>query len=220
MNNKTKTRKIARSKEEKDKQFQRILDKGRELFVSLGTDGLNTRTLAKHLKMSQGNLYTYVKSKRELWIAIRREDFKKFKEEMEQVVEDHKGSYFSLLEELILFFFEFSRTEPRRFKMMFVIPAPSSKIVGPIEKNYEVINPLDVVRNVVQKAIEAKELKVDNVENFIYFYYAIAYGAAHVMRDLPKDDNIMEPINMSSNYDSVESFKNYVIEQMRILCKV
>ena len=72
-------RKVARSKEEKEKQFQKIIEAGRKLFLSKGSYGFNTRALAKELNMSQPNLYTYVKSKRELWIAIRIEDWKKFK---------------------------------------------------------------------------------------------------------------------------------------------
>ncbi len=216
--------KVARSKKKKESyfqksskknQFQRIVDAGREMFNSMGSTGFSTRLLAKKLKMSQGNLYNYVKSKRELWISIRREDFMKFKNEMEDIVNKHKGTSISLLEKLMLYFFEFARTERSRFQMMFVIPAPQSKIIGPIERDYTIIDPLDIIRKIVQKAIDAKDIKETNINNLTYYLYAIAYGAAFVERDLMTRNIIMEPINRNANISVIENFRKYIMQCVR-----
>ncbi|MBK5134244.1 TetR/AcrR family transcriptional regulator, partial [Candidatus Bathyarchaeota archaeon] len=56
-------------------QFEQILEAGKELFLEKGRDGFSLRGLAKILGMNQNNLYNYVESKRELWIAIRNKFF-------------------------------------------------------------------------------------------------------------------------------------------------
>ena len=72
MSIKTKNKKTrSRSPEKKAAQFQRILEAGKDLFLEKGRDGFSLRGLAKNLGMNQNNLYNYVDSKRELWIAIR-----------------------------------------------------------------------------------------------------------------------------------------------------
>ena len=68
----------ARAPEKKKEQFNMILEEGKELFIRYGGHGFSLRALAKRMKMSQSNLYNYVQSKRELWIAIRIKYFKEF----------------------------------------------------------------------------------------------------------------------------------------------
>jgi AcrR family transcriptional regulator len=61
----------ARSEEKKNIQFEKILDAGKELFIEKGESGFSMRNLAEMLNMTKNNLYHYIESKRELWIAIR-----------------------------------------------------------------------------------------------------------------------------------------------------
>ena len=93
-NNKKTTR--ARAPEKKKEQFDKILEAGKELFIKYGTHGFSLRALAKKLKMSQSNLYNYVQSKRELWIAIRIKYFKEFQTKFSEILEAHKDSYIDI----------------------------------------------------------------------------------------------------------------------------
>jgi len=208
------SKKPARTQKEKEKQFKRIIDEGRKLFVSKGTYGFSTHALAKRLGMVQGNLYNYVKSKRELYIAIRTEDFQKLKNDMIDIVENHEGSYLELINKLLVFYLEFAKKEFRRFQMMFMVPLPPSKKVGPLEKNYRLVDPLQVLRDVVKKAIEKKEVKDFDVDDLTYFLYAIAQGAVFVERDIRYQKKVLEPIELKDKNEKIESFRKFLTEQL------
>ncbi|MHA1659205.1 MAG: TetR/AcrR family transcriptional regulator [Promethearchaeota archaeon] len=61
----------ARSEEKKAIKFEKILEAGKKLFLEKGSEGFSMRNLANRLGMNKNNLYNYIESKRELWIAIR-----------------------------------------------------------------------------------------------------------------------------------------------------
>ncbi len=82
----------ARSKDKKAKQFEKILEEGKILFLQKGTEGFKMRNLADNLKMSKNNLYNYVVSKRELWIAIRNRFYYQFREENREIIKNHNCS--------------------------------------------------------------------------------------------------------------------------------
>jgi len=206
--------KPARSDEDKIKKFHEIIDAGRELFVKKGTYGFKTRALAKKLDMTQGNLYNYVKSKRELWIAIRIEDMKNFKNRLQNIVDIHKGSYIYLFKKLMNFYLDFARNEYRRFQMMFMVPAPPSDEIGPIEKNYELINPLEVVKKALKKAMDEGEITKTDVDNLAYTLYATIHGAVAVERDLIWTDKILEP-QPKKNKDPIKTFREFLFRQVK-----
>ena len=79
---KTKVKKTrSRSPEKKAQQFERILEAGKQLFQQKGREGFSLRGVAKTLDMNQNNLYNYIESKRELWIAIRKKFFEQYRDE-------------------------------------------------------------------------------------------------------------------------------------------
>jgi len=49
------------------------------------------RNLAQKLDMTKNNLYNYVESKRELWIAIRNKFYKQFKEENIEIIKSYNN---------------------------------------------------------------------------------------------------------------------------------
>jgi len=77
----------ARSADKKADQFERILEAGKRLFLEKGTQGFSMRNLAEMIGMTKNNLYNYVESKRELWIAIRNKFYGQFKEENLEIIE-------------------------------------------------------------------------------------------------------------------------------------
>ena len=80
----------ARSEDKKADQFERILEAGKELFLQKGAQGFSMRNLAEKLGMTKNNLYNYIESKRELWIAIRNRFYNQFKEENLEIIRNNK----------------------------------------------------------------------------------------------------------------------------------
>ena len=96
-NNPIKKQSRSRSPEKKAAQFEKILEAGKNLFLEKGRDGFSLRGLAKILGMNQNNLYNYVESKRELWIAIRNKFYKQYRDENIKIIKEHDGSTTELL---------------------------------------------------------------------------------------------------------------------------
>ena len=91
-------RKPARSEKDKRELYEEIIQVGAEMFAS--EQGFSTRKLATRLNMTQGNLYNYMKSKRELWIAIRKHDFEVLKTKFTTIITSHTGNSIDLIEKL------------------------------------------------------------------------------------------------------------------------
>ena len=128
----------ARSVEKKEDQFERILEEGKKLFLKKGAEGFSMRNLADQLGMTKNNLYNYVSSKRELWLAIRNKFYSQFKKENQKIIKNHQGSHKELLIELAEHYNEFAERDFGVFIMMFAFTnAPPSKAVGKIEKTYK-----------------------------------------------------------------------------------
>jgi len=208
-------RKIARSDEDKEKVYQEIINMGRELFISKGSYGFTTRALATNLRMSQPNLYTYVASKRELWIAIRNEDWRWFKNELQRIEDEHDGNYINLFEKMMVFFLNFVQRDYKRFQMMFLISPPPSKKVGPIEKEYKPVNPLEVIKKVVSNAIAAKELPEMDANFFTYYLVGLSYGMAYIERELRIRDPISEPIDENPGPERIAAFRDFILKWIR-----
>ena len=213
------TRKPARSKKEKGDLRQDIIEKGRELFSTKGSYGFKTRALAEKLNMSQGNLYNYVKSKRELWIAIRIEDYKKMITEVQDIIDNHEGSRIDLLKEIAIYYLDFATKERNRFQMLFRIPPPPAKEKGPIEKNYKRKNPLNLIKHVLIDAMDAREIKERDVNQVAYIYYALLQGATFVEIDLRSRDEILEPITEENKAESIKKFRNTLLKDLEHLLK-
>lgn len=208
---KKKTR--ARSKEEKAKKFEEILDKGIELYCE---NKFSLKKLAKHMAMSMPNLYHYVKSKRELWIAIRKRYFKTLQDELHEIIKNHKGTHTDLLIKLATMFLDFSEADYRRFDFMFLIPIPSSKKVGPIEKSYKPFNLLTIINEVIQKAIDAGEIKEENANGLTFFFYQLELGTAIVQRHIIQiKEDVSEPVKLGSKIVNAKENRKFFLEQLR-----
>ena len=202
----------ARAPEKKKEQFNKILEEGKELFIKYGSHGFSLRALAKRLKMSQSNLYNYVQSKRELWIAIRIKYFKEFQEKFTEIVETHKDSYVDIWLKMATFFLDFAQADYRRFTIMFLISAPPSEKIGPFEKKYKPFQLVEQALLVVEQAIDAKKIKKDSAIELFYFVYGVLLGAAQVEFQLSK--KIYHPITTEQQRLSVEKFRKFTLEEI------
>ena len=87
----------SRSPEKKAQQFEEILEAGKQMFQEEGGVGFTLRGLAKKLDMNQNNLYNYVESKRELWIAIRQKFYEQYRDENRKIINESGGSDLEIL---------------------------------------------------------------------------------------------------------------------------
>jgi len=212
----------SRSPEKKAAQFEQILEAGKELFLDKGRDGFSLRGLAKILGMNQNNLYNYVESKRELWIAIRNKFFMQYRKENIKIIKDHKGSMTNLLTKIFTNFLEFADKDYGAFSMMHLQKSPPSDKIGPFEKDYREFNYLIGTAKIVKNAIEAGEIKESNAGMLTFFTYSLILGAAIVERHMRrleqnnkyKGDFASElPQFGQAGFSRIE-FRNYVLKKL------
>ncbi|MHA1112825.1 MAG: TetR/AcrR family transcriptional regulator [Promethearchaeota archaeon] len=203
----------ARSEEKKEDKFEDIIQAGTELFLKKGTEGFSMRNLAEKLGMTKNNLYNYVSSKRELWIAIRNKFYSQFKIENQGIIDNFEGSYKELLIELFKHFNEFAQKDFGVFLMMFdVTNAPPSNNIGKIEGTYKEFRLLDGTTHLIKKAIDNKEIKVKNPALAALFLYSLLFGANYSDMNRKEGNKVLENVQLSINDISSEDFQSYVID--------
>lgn len=217
--------KRARSEEKKAIQFERILEAGKDLFLKRGTEGFSMRNLADILGMNKNNLYNYVESKRELWIAIRNKFYNQFKEENVRIVKKHKGTISELLLKFFMHFLEFAKGDYGKFKMMFnFIEAPPSDKVGVIEKKYKEFKLLEGTTKLIEEAIDKGEVKTKNSSLLSLFIFSLIMGVAYIEMYRTVDFigapvPIWETIQLSTLDVSSQEFHNYTMKVIEFLLK-
>jgi AcrR family transcriptional regulator len=221
----TKKKSRSRSPEKKAAQFEQILEAGKDLFLEKGKDGFSLRGLAKILGMNQNNLYNYVESKRELWIAIRNKFYSQYREENRRIMKNHTGPIKNLLMKIFNNFLEFAEKDFGAFSMMHLRESPPSNKIGPFEKEYREFNYLRGTARVVQDAIEAGEINYSNAGMLTFFTYSLVLGAAIVERHMRiveqdpkyKDDYASEILQFGQADFSKEEFRNFVLTKLERL---
>ena len=210
----------ARSEIKKEQQFERILEAGKELFLKRGADGFSMRNLAEKLEMTKNNLYNYVESKRELWIAIRNRFYVQFKQENIEIIKKHSGSNIELLMKIFEHFIEFAERDFGVFIMMHALTsAPSSSKVGEIEKKYREFRLLDGTTNLIQKTIDSDEINTDDPAVVALFLYSLLFGAVYIDMNRREQLPILENIQLSIGNVSSEKFTDYVLKIIEKLLK-
>jgi AcrR family transcriptional regulator len=212
----------ARSEEKKEEQFERILDAGKELFLKKGSEGFSMRNLAEMLDMTKNNLYNYIESKRELWIAIRNKFYNQFKEENLEIIKNHQGSKCELILKLYEHFLDFANRDYDKYKMMFnVIEAPPSNKIGPIEAKYKEYRLLDGTTKLIQEAIDEGEIKEDVAPLLSLLTYSLVMGVAYIQMNRTKEHGpprrVWETIQLSQVDVSFDLFKEHTIKVLEYI---
>ncbi len=205
----------ARAPEKKKKQFDTILEVGKNLFIKYGSQGFSLRELANKLNMAKSNLYNYIESKRELWFAIRTRYFAEYEEGFIEIIRNHKGNNIELWVKWARYFLEFAAADNKRFEMMFFVKAPSSNKIGPFEKKYQ---PLEIIKkgiDITLHALEIGEFKEDEPIKLHYYMYATCLGAAKIEADLKKTNKISEPLTVEEKILSSEDFREFFLKEFR-----
>jgi len=219
---KKKTR--SRSPEKKAKQFERILEEGKQFFQEHGQYGFTLTGLARKLGMNKMNLYNYIESKRELWIAIRKKFYEQYRVENREIINKASGSNLDTLLEIFTHFFEFAENDYPAFKMMHIIRVPSSDKVGPFEKNYVPFDILNGTTRLIQKSIDEGEVKEKNAALLSFFMYSLLLGATQVekiMRDIEEgvenknEEKIEEHTQFGNQMFTSKEFREYVLQKIQ-----
>ena len=211
----------ARSEDKKADQFENILEAGKQLFLEKGAQGFSMRNLAEKLDMTKNNLYNYVDSKRELWIAIRNKFYNQFREENIEIIKNHEGSTCDLLLKIFNHFFEFAERDFGVFTMMHTpTSAPySSKPPGEFEKKYHEFRLLDGNTKLLEQSRDRGETKLENPALVSLFLYSLIFGATYIEMNRRNENPILENIQLSIKDVSSEEFQGYVIRVIERLLK-
>ena len=206
-----KKKKRARTRIAKDEQLNLIVNKGREHFLKYGTQGMSMRALAKELGMgtnSASSLYTYVGSKRELWFAIIKHDFKAFEDGMFDLLDDHEGTHIELLMKVAEFYLKYALADPQRYQMMFNTPAPPSLSIGPNEQKYE-SKSIYFLKEGLTQAVHAHEIQEDDVGKLAFLLWGMLHGPISAINTelFGKNQNLPD-------YGSKEEFIAFVLEKL------
>jgi len=185
------------------------------MFVKYGSHGFSTRALAQKLGMTQPNLYNYVSSKRELWIAIRTKYYNEYLEGLNKLINEHQGSYTDLFYKFSEYFLEFAAADYKRFQLMFLISAPPSKKVGPLEKDYKPFQLPKLFLDLAKEAVKAGEIKRDTATELFYSMYAHLFGAAKVEADLKLRNKITEPPTGDFYRLTANKYREYILNEFR-----
>lgn len=200
--------KRARSEEDKAVQIKKIIDTARDLYLS-DRKNFTMRTIARKLGMSQGNLYNYWSSKRELWYAIIKADFKEFEEGMEAVVQEHNGLFINLTDKLADYYFAFAKSNYRRYQMMFVFPPP---LAEKEESDAIVYEPgsIIILMKIVQKAVENGELIPLDVQKLALYFWSLVHGTTLVSNTI-----LFSPEAKLAQFGTAKEFQSFVKNLVR-----
>jgi AcrR family transcriptional regulator len=167
----------ARTLEEKKQVSAEIIRKGKELFLKYGAGGFTLRALAQELDMGQASLYTYFKSKRELWFAIVEEDFKTADIKIKDLVKTHDGKKIDLIEKIAKIYFDNITEDYRKYRLIFKTSPPKSNKKGPIEEQYRV-KTLTVLQEILLQSAQNGEIKERETTKLAYLIWSFIFGIA------------------------------------------
>ncbi|MFX1339278.1 MAG: TetR/AcrR family transcriptional regulator [Promethearchaeota archaeon] len=210
-----KIKRRAKAPEKKAKKFEEIINTGKEMLRKHGTKGLSIRAIAKKLGMAQTNLYNYVKSKRELWIAIRSSYYNEYLHPLDGIIKNHKGSYPELFYKISKFFLDFASIDYHRFEIMFLISAPKSTTKGPFEKVYEPFQITKRILELIKKGVNETGVEPGEILKSFYHDLSLLIGAAKMEADLRDHFEIKDPFEIKSYINSPLDFRQYILERIK-----
>ncbi|MHA1112244.1 MAG: TetR/AcrR family transcriptional regulator [Promethearchaeota archaeon] len=192
-------KKRSRSKEDKAKQMDKIIEGCLKLIREKGFFGFEMRALAKHLGMSKGNLYNYVTSKRELWIAVRIKTMREFKDGIEKTAfSNEENDSVEILKNVGRFVFEFAAEDSNRWKLMTSTRPPDPPIkegkpyIGEIEKGYKSSQVLDAIFKILQNGNSKGQLQDLDMKLVGFYLYSIVLGVTYLEYDILTDDIVRD----------------------------
>lgn len=200
---------------ESDKRLEKILEAGKEIVLEKGTIGLNLRALGEKLHIPPGNIYRYVDSKRDLWIAIRFTLYDEFLVRFNKIIDEHEGTYLELFLKFSELYLEFAGENYNRFEMLFLLEPPKSEKKGKIEQEIDQYAITKALFELIKQTINAGEIKQFEGLKTYYAIISLLTGAARNEVSIKKHMNITEPLNVKSEINSIQEFRKFILKKVR-----
>ena len=108
-----------RQQRDRDRLQQAILTAARELFVTEGYRNVSMRKIADRIEYSPAAIYSYFPSKDDIFFALAEEGFRLLAQDLLDAVQ-HIDDPLERLRRGLWGFYEFSKTNPEYFELMFI----------------------------------------------------------------------------------------------------
>ena len=108
-----------RHQRERDRLRHAILTAARELFVTEGYRHVSMRKIADRIEYSPAAIYSYFPSKDDIFFALAEEGFQKLAHQATAAVQQESDP-FARLRRGLWGFYEFSKSDPEYFELMFI----------------------------------------------------------------------------------------------------
>jgi AcrR family transcriptional regulator len=168
-----------RQERDREQLRGRILDAARELFVAEGYRNVSIRKIAEKVEYSPAALYGYFPGKDDLFFALAEEGFRKLFE-FTNDPSVAAGDPLTAIRHGFLRYYEFSRTHPEYFNLMFV-DRSVPKISHEWERFGFVEQMIDEVRALIKRAIDEGQFPSEtNPDVAFHILWAAIHGPATV----------------------------------------
>ena len=168
-----------RQEREREEMVRLILDAAHELFVAEGYRNVSIRKIAEKVEYSPAALYSYFPSKDDLFFALAEEGFRKLFEFTNDPAA-MTGDPLAAIRQGFLRYYQFSRTHPEYFELMFV-----DRTVPKISREWErfgfVQQMIGEVCAVIQRAVDQAVFPAETKpEVAFHILWAAVHGPATV----------------------------------------
>jgi AcrR family transcriptional regulator len=207
--------------------MEAILEGSLKLIYEKGFNGFGMRALAKEIGMSQGNLYNYISSQRELWIACRIKIMHVFKTKIEKIAFSTNGDPIKRLINIGKFVLDYAAEDLNRWKLITGAVNPpeapldekGNPIIGDYEKNYSSMRVLDVIFQILKEASYQKIITVENYKLLGFYLYSIVIGLTFTEPDLLLEEQIRESVVHDDLFFDKDELRMLAFTQMERLLR-
>ena len=124
---------MERRAREKSETRDKILDAARELFTSVGYEGVSMRKLAEKIEYSPTAIYAYFADKEDLFHQLCHEDFGRLAQVFQNAA--MPADPVDRMREIGRVYIEFGMRYPNHYKLMFMTPHPEGEFDEQIRRS-------------------------------------------------------------------------------------
>ncbi len=168
-----------RQAREREARRLAILEAARQLFVSEGYANVTMRKVARRVEFSPAAIYGYFRSKDDIFFALAEEGFRLFSRAM--TTGRRPADPLEALRQRILRYYDFARSEPEYFSLMFV-----DRSVPRISRDWErfafMRETRQEVADLIEACVSAGALPAGTSAAAVFYVLATAVHGAAVIR--------------------------------------
>ncbi len=193
-------------------KYREILEHSIQIIREHGLGSLNLQAVADKMNLQRPALYRYFISVRELWIAVQIDFKNDLNNRMQEIIDNHEGTYEELVFELFNFYYTWITDDLVRYLILHDLGhgyAPGANKLGPIEKRYRPFDFIMFFRHAIEKGIENNEFKKDiDISQWIFTLWSIIDGFIHsAVYFIVEPDNFTSPYYLVSDMTWVKDLK-------------